>query len=84
MNYLLPLVKSFLLEFLEAAKIVIFNILLFVLCKYHVGEVRSIDVYWLVSILHRLKPWVFQCLLCRQPLSVINLNKAAYEILGFI
>lgn len=84
MNNLFSLVETFLLEFLKTAQVVILNILLFVLSEYDICQVRPIDVNWIISILSRLEPWVIQCLFGCQPLSIIDLNEAANEILGFI
>lgn len=36
LDYLLPLVVSFLLQFLQAAEVVILDVLLFVFSKYHI------------------------------------------------
>ena len=84
MNDFLPLVESFLFEFFETAEIVILNILFFVLREYYIRQVCTIDIDWVSSVLHWLEPWMVQGLLCCQPLSIIYLNKAAYEILSFI
>ena len=51
-NDFLPLVESLLFELFQAAEIVILDVLLFVLRKYHIRQVGSIDVDRIGSILH--------------------------------
>ncbi len=77
---LLPLVVSFLLQLLQAAEVVIFYVLLFVFSKYHICQVRSVNIDRFVALRSRLKPRVVQGLLGGEPLPIIYLNQAANQV----
>lgn len=84
LDYFLPLVVSFLLQFLEAAEVMIFDVLLFVFGEYNICKIWSINVNRFVTLGSHLKPWVLQGLLGCEPLPVIYLYQSANKVLGLI
>lgn len=80
LDYFLPLVVSFLLQLLQTAEVMIFDVLLFIFGEYHICQIRPIDVNRFIALGCRLQPRVVQGLLGGESLPIVDLDKSANQV----